>query len=198
MKLCVCVCAFQNQPFLRCPSLRPKLDYDRTDFVARPPGHAGRTGAAERMMTCLGGITADGAGTERRGKAGKERMAACDNAGFMLKGADRGFQRATNHLPLSPSVSPTRTQMPNVRTQTHTRGKLIPLKNIVFYQLFSKGFSEGLCSFLYPLPLPLPLSLFKEESFQTYIGLCAMYSSFRFFIHQRLVRRGPRLNRMCS
>lgn len=63
------VCAFQNRPFLCCPSLHPKLDYTGTNFIARPLGHAGRTGAAERMMTCLGGITADGEGTERRGKA---------------------------------------------------------------------------------------------------------------------------------
>lgn len=53
-------------PFLFCPSLRPKLDYDGIDFVARPPGHEGKDwSCGERMMTCLQGggggrITEDG------------------------------------------------------------------------------------------------------------------------------------------
>lgn len=41
-------------------------------------------------------------------------MAACDNAGFMLKGVGEGFQRAANHLTLSVCVTPTLTQTQNV------------------------------------------------------------------------------------
>lgn len=40
------------------------------------------------------GITEDGERTERRGKARKGRMAACDNAGFMLKGLGAGFPKS--------------------------------------------------------------------------------------------------------
>lgn len=49
-------------------------------------------------------ITAVGRRTERRGKSRKAGMAACDNAGFMLKGVSGGFKSSPS--PVSLSVSP--------------------------------------------------------------------------------------------
>lgn len=177
----------QRQPFLCCPSLHPKLDYDgtlsqdlwdmREDWICGEDDDMSR-----------GRITAAGERTEGRGKASKGRGGvACDNSGSILKGVDGGFQSHKSTRSLSHSDSNEECVNTNPVNQFLQQKKTKKTRPFISC---AQSFSEGLCSFLHSLPLPL--SLFKELSFQTHIGSCARYSSFCFFIHQSPVRRRRR------
>lgn len=189
------MCFFQSWPFLFRPSLHAKLDYDGVD-CCRTSGTYRRTGAAEGMMTCLGGYS--GWQREPRGEANPGRQGwlpvtmldLCWNESVQ---ASKEPQIISLSLSLSLSLW-LLTQTHNVWTQTLTRGKLIPLKKygLVFYQPFSKSFSERFM-FLFILSSFFPfVSHYSKRSHLKPILACVpCILLFCFFIHERLVRRAP-------